>query len=222
MTDNLCRRAENIPTTLFADVLGDHGHLACVVSPAIQGLTPEVPRRAGRAFTVAGGPSMPGDAGPDLLKARAIDRMAEGDIAVWSGGDVSDVCLFGGLLAAAMRVRGVRGAVVDGGFRDVEDIDPQAFPVYARYRTPRASTGVWRVRAVDEPVTLTGTLGGTVEISPGDIVVADGNGVVVIPDSAAEQVVAACEAHQAKEHGIRVRIEAVESVEKLLIEYGRI
>ena len=73
-----------------------------------------------------------------------------------------------------------------------------------------------------EPVTVRGTLGGTVSVSPGDVVVADANGVVVIPAAVAEEIVTACEAHQSKEQQIRDRIEAGESVAALLVEYERI
>ena len=220
--DGLCLRAESIPTTLIADVLGDHGYPAQALSSTVQAPTTDIPRRAGRAFTVSGGPMTDCDAGPDLMKAAAIDEMSAGDIAVWAGGSVDDVCLFGDLLAAAMRVRGVRAAVVDGGFRDIDDIDPVHFPVFARYRTPRASTGVWRVRQVGEPVTMRGTLGEGVTVVPADVVVADCNGAVVIPAAVAEEIVTACETHQSKEQQIRDRIEAGESVAQLLVEYGRI
>jgi len=222
MTDPLCRRAETIPTTLFADVMADHGHVSQVLSSRVQALALDVPRTAGRAFTVRGDFMTPDDQGPDLVKAAAIDQMGPGTVAVWAGGDIGDVCLFGDLLSAAMRVRGVRAAVVDGGYRDVEDIDLKTFPVFARYRTPRASTGVWRARAAGEAVTVRGTLGGTVTVQPGDVVVADVNGVVVVPADVAEVIVSACEAHQAKEQAIRDRIEAGESVEALLREFGRI
>jgi len=222
VSDALGLRAEAIPTSLISDVLADYGHREQVISPAVQALTPEIPRRAGRAFTLSGSTATPDDEGPDLLKAAAIDAMQPGDVAVWAGGQVEDVCLFGDLLASAMKIRGVRAAVVDGGFRDVESIDAQTFPVLARYRTPRASTDVWRVRAVGEQVTLRGTLGGAVAVRPADLVVIDANGAVVIPSEAAEQIVSACESHQAKEQAIGDRIASGDSVERLLREYGRI
>lgn len=220
--ERLLSRAEVVPTTLLSDILADHGHHAQVLSTAIQGVHPTVPRVAGWAYTISGGHMATDESGPDLRKARALDATPADSISVWAGNGVQDVCMFGDLLAAAMRVRGGRGAVVDGGVRDVDDIDPTTYPVYARYRTPKASTGVWRVDSTEVPVRLTGVLGTTVVVSPGDLMVADVNGVVAIPRSVLGAIVTACEAHIAKEGEIRGKIEAGQSIETLLLEYGRI
>lgn len=218
----LSQRAQQIPTTVLADLLADHGFGEQVIAPDITSVNAETPRIAGWAATVAGDVITEAVEGPDLLKARAIDAMPAGAIAVWSGGSAQDVCLFGDLLAHAMHVRGVRAAVVDGGVRDIDDIEAMGFPVWARYRTPRASTGVWRVHVDREPVTVRGTLGGTVVVHPGDLIVADVNGAVTIPAAAAEAVVAAGEAYVVRESEIRARIDALESLADLLTEYGRI
>jgi regulator of RNase E activity RraA len=220
--EDLRRRAAEIPTTLLSDILADHGHEAQVLATGIQAVHPAAPRVAGWAYTVSGSTMPAGESGPDLRKARAIDETPANSVPVWAGNGVQDVCMFGDLLAAAMRVRGAVAAVVDGGVRDVDDIDPATFPVYARYRTPKASTGVWRVEASQVAVRLEGVLGTRVEVVPGDLVVADQNGVAVVPRGVAAQIVAACEAHLAKESEIRARIEAREGVEDLLLRYGRI
>ena len=220
MTTGLTSRAEAISTTVLADMVRDAGYPNQVVAPHIQAIGRSVPR-AGWAYTIGGGAPEPGESGPDFAKARAIDEMSPDQIAIWAGGDVSDVCLFGGLLAGAMAERGVRGAVVDGGVRDVEDFESTGFLVHARYVTPKASTGFWRVRQIQQPVTLPGA-GPEVTVSPGDLVVADRNGVVVIPRRAVTLVVAAGEAHVRREAEVRGRIEAGESLEGLLRTYGRI
>lgn len=220
--EDLRRRAAAIPTTLLSDILADHGHETQVLSTAIQAVHVEAPRVAGWAYTVSGSTKPSGESGPDFRKARAIDATPANSVHVWAGNGVQDVCMFGDLLAAAMRVRGALAAVVDGGVRDVDDIDPTTFPVYARYRTPKASTGIWRVEESQVPVRLDGVLGTTVEVSPGDLVVADQNGVAVIPRQVAAQIVEACEAHLAKEGEIRSRIEARQGLEDLLLRYGRI
>ncbi len=214
--------AAGIPTTLLADSVRDVGHPHQVVSPSIQSVNTTVPRVAGWAYTVIGGPREPHEQGPDLAKARAIDGMQPDTIAVWAGGDVEDVCLFGDLLAAGMQVRGVRGIVVDGGVRDVDELDESGLAVYARYRTPKASTGVWRVRGQQEPAELKGTGGVAVGVEPGDLVVADANGVVCIPRSAVADALEAAEARLASEGEIRERVMRGDSVEDIMRDYGRI
>lgn len=220
--DATLQRARQIPTTLLSDILGDLGRPAQALSTGIQSVHPGVERVAGWAYTVVGESSVQPPKGPDMDKARAIDAMPEGSIAVWAGSGMTGVCIFGDLLASAMRVRGVQGAVVDGGVRDVDDIDPGKFPVFARYHTPRASTGVWKVTATQVEVEMPGTLGEPVVVAPRDLVVADQNGVLVIPSSLVEEALQRGEAHIAKEGEIRGKIEAGESVAGLLEAYGRI
>lgn len=220
--DALLDRARNVPTTLLSDILGDLGQPAQALATDLQAVHAGVERIAGWAYTVVGETSQLPPKGPDMSKAGAIDAMPSGAVAVWAGSGMRGVCIFGDLLAAAMRVRGVQGAVVDGGVRDVDDIDPATFPVFSRYHTPRASTGVWKVTATQVPAQMPGTLGAAVTVTPGDLVVADQNGVVILPADLAEEAIERGEAHIAKEGEIRDRIEAGESVVELLEAYGRI
>lgn len=218
----LLARAERIPTTVLDDGLRNCGHPSQAVVPTIQALRWPVSRVAGWAYTVTGTKPDSGNPGPDYLKARAIDGMSADQIAVWGGGDVEGVCLFGDLLAAAMQVRGVRGVVVDGGVRDVDDIDDAGLPLFFRYRTPKASTGFWRVTDMAVPVHLPGTTETSVLVTPDDLVVADANGVVCIPRTAIEDVLQYAEDRFEEETATRSRILAGESVEDLMRETGRI
>jgi regulator of RNase E activity RraA len=107
--------------------------------------------------------------------------MPPGVVAVWAGGDIGGVCCFGDLLAEAMKVRGVAGIVVDGGVRDVAFLRTLGTPILARYRTPAQAIGRWRVTGYQVPVRLRGSVENEVLVQPGDIVVADDDGVIVIP-----------------------------------------
>lgn len=218
---SLLARVEAIPTTVLADKVRDAGYPNQVVEPGIVQMAGPAARVAGWAFTVDGGEPTAGEAGPDYLKARAIDHMGRDQVAVWAGGDIEGVCLFGDLLAAGMHARGVKAAVVDGGVRDVEDFEETGFRVFARYVTPKASTGFWRVRSFQERVLLPGA-GSAVSVGPGDLVVADGNGVVVLPVDVTADIVDAAEAHVRQEAEVRSRIIEGESLETLMRQYGRI
>lgn len=134
---------------------------------------------AGRAYTIAG--RSRAFEGGDRAKLQAIDEMPEGCVAVWSGGDIRGVCCFGDLLATSMQARGVAGVVVDGGVRDSAFLTELGLPIHSRYRTPAQAIGRWQVVEVQGPVELPGAIDDRVRIAPGDAVVADDDGVVVVP-----------------------------------------
>jgi regulator of RNase E activity RraA len=216
------RRAESLPTTLLCDIARDNGYPNTALSTEFHGICAADARVAGWAYTFGGREPEPDLSGPDHLKAQAIDAMRPDSIGVWAGGQMHGVCAFGDLLALGMKVRGVRGAIVDGGVRDVEDLEESRFPVFARYRTPRASTGHWRVSEVQVVVRMPGARGEPVRVRPGDLVVADANGVVCIPRVVCRTVVEQALAHQSREGEIRERILAGESLDDLLNYYGRL
>ena len=88
--------------------------------------------------------------------------------------------------------------MIDGGCRDVRLIEAIGFPVFARFVTPEDSTWRWEVTATQEPITI-----GTVRVEPGDWVVGDEDGVVVVPATVAEDVLTAAEAKVGTENLVR-------------------
>jgi 4-hydroxy-4-methyl-2-oxoglutarate aldolase len=143
---------------------------------------------AGPAYTIDG-ESRPYEGG-DRAKLAAIDQMPAGVVALWAGKDASGVCCFGDLLASAMLARGCVAAVVDGGVRDVAYLENLGMPVVSRYRTPAQGIGRWQVNASQVPVRVRGALTPWVEVEPGDVVVGDADGVIVIPQRLLTEVTA--------------------------------
>jgi regulator of RNase E activity RraA len=143
-------------------------------------MKPDAPAFAGPAYTIMG-KSETWSAGGDRDKLRAIDDMPPGIVAVWAGTDAKGVCCFGDLLATAMNARGCAGVIVDGGVRDVSFLRTLAMPVVARYKTPAQAIGRWKVKAKQIPVSVRGGLQEWVTVNPGDIVVCDQDGVIVVP-----------------------------------------
>jgi regulator of RNase E activity RraA len=90
----------------------------------------------------------------------------------------------GELSAEALQSKGVRGYIVDGGCRDNAFIRSLRFPVFARFQTPRDIVGAWTVESIGEPIEIDG-----VQIRTGDFVLADIDGIVVVPEDRAESVV---------------------------------
>jgi 4-hydroxy-4-methyl-2-oxoglutarate aldolase len=157
------------PTTL-ADVLG-RGQ---VMDIGVRPLWPS-PRVAGPAFTVR---CLPGD---NLMLHAAIYRAAPGSVIVVEAGD-TEFAVAGGNVCAVAHRRGIAAFVVDGVIRDLAEVRELGFPVFARGVIPVPGS-----KALVAPLNQQVRCGG-VEVSAGDIVVADEEGVVVVPGDLRQQV----------------------------------
>ncbi|HWQ40887.1 MAG TPA: RraA family protein, partial [Desulfosporosinus sp.] len=128
------------------------------------------------------------------LGVKAIEAAQQGDIIVIDNGGRLDTSCWGGILANGAQMKGVSGVVVDGAVRDVDDYVDIKFPVYARGSVVATARG----RIMEEATNVLIQFGG-VQVRPGDIVVADRSGVVIIPQENIEEVVAKAEQLFAKE-----------------------
>ncbi|MGV4927183.1 RraA family protein [Streptomyces sp. BHT-5-2] len=169
------------PTTL-ADVLG-RGQ---VMDIGIRPLWPAVPRVAGPAFTVR---CPPGD---NLMLHAAIHRAEPGAVIVVESGDL-DHALAGGNVCAVAQRRGVAAFVADGLIRDLAEVRALGFPVFARGVIPIPGG-----KKAVAPLNVDVRCGG-VDVSAGDVVVADEEGVVVVPRDRQEEVLRAARAKLAEE-----------------------
>jgi regulator of RNase E activity RraA len=174
----------------------------------------------GWAYTIRGRMRRYAGSG-DPVKMKAVDGVGRGEITVWSG-EGRGVCFFGELIALGMKRRGCAGALVDGGIRDIEWIARQRFPVYARYRTPIQSIGRWKVTAWQVAVDLPGATSRRVTVHPGDFVLADTDGVVVIPARVAEKVLVEAERLTEKEIRIRRELDRGSSLQAVLAKHGHV
>jgi regulator of RNase E activity RraA len=130
------------------------------------------------------------------LGTPAIEAATASDIIVVDNGGRPDVSAWGGLLSLASKQKGLSGVVIDGACRDVDESRDVGFPVYARAVVPVTARGRIMQDSINQEVQF-----GGVQVHPGDLVIADGSGVVIIPSSRAEEVVSEAEkiaAHEAK------------------------
>ncbi|MBI4635033.1 MAG: RraA family protein [Candidatus Rokubacteria bacterium] len=169
------------PTTLADALTRDR-----VMDAGIRPLWGPMPRLVGPAYPVA---CPPGD---NLMLHAAIHRAAPGAVVVVKAGD-ADYAMAGGNVCAWAQRRGIAGFVVDGVIRDLAEVRENRFPVFARGVIPipgvRKTAGL-----IDVPVVCGGVL-----VSPGDIVVGDEEGIVVVPLAQAAEVLSSAEAKAAKD-----------------------
>ncbi|GGN20741.1 4-carboxy-4-hydroxy-2-oxoadipate aldolase/oxaloacetate decarboxylase [Streptomyces fuscichromogenes] len=169
-----------------SEAMGRTGLLGPGIRPVQQGV-----RVAGTAVTVL---SWPGD---NLMIHAAVEQCGEGDILVVTTTSPCTDGLFGELFATALKQRGVRGVVLGTGVRDTQELRDMGFPAWSRavssQGTVKATGG-----SVNVPIAVDGQL-----INPGDVILADDDGVVVVPRERARATVEKSEAREAKEAATR-------------------
>ena len=179
----LVERLAAIPYTgAISDILDEMGVTGQVLPHQIQAVD-RGQTLAGRALTILGETTTSTD--PEIIFVpflKMLGNIRPGDVLVSQPND-NIAAHLGELSSETAQHRGARGAVIDGGARDTDYIRKIRFPVFARYTT-RQIVGRWRLVAYNVPIQI-----GKVEIVPGDYIVADLDGVLVIPQKIAEEVI---------------------------------
>lgn len=211
----LTRRLGALATSTLANALDDFG-LHNNVMVAVKAVAPGL-RCAGPAVTVR---ETTGDYGSftsgDFKVGAIIDAAGAGDVVVVEEGGVP-ASTWGGMASLAAKTKGVAGLVVDGGVRDLEEMIEFEFPVFARHMVPTTGRGRLKVEAINVPVTLDG-----VAVAPGDIVVADGTGIVVVPAGQAAEIAARAEGFAADDAAAMVEIRGGLSFAEAMAKFTRI
>lgn len=207
---DLVDRLRALDTCAVSDALDRHG-----VQGALHELRPLAAQGTvgGRAVTVLLGP--PSRDGSELPKrhlgAAAVDASGADDVIVVAHQGRTDCAGWGGLLSRAAAARGIEGVIVDGAARDLREAEEAGLPVHAATPTPVTA----RTRAVQhawgEPVEIAG-----VPVAPGDLLLADAGGIVVVPAAQAEEVVATAELIAATEAAMARAIQSGTPVSEVM------
>ena len=205
------RVVSRLYTAVVSDILDDLGHRDHVLDPAIRPL--------GRAGVIAGlaNPFLVTEVGqiaaePYAGEIGALDDVRPGEVILVAAGGSARAACWGELFSTAARVRGARGTLIDGYCRDTRSIAALGCPVWCRGTLPvdckgRAAVTGWRQPAV---------VGG-LPVRPGDLVVADADGAVVIPAELIDDTIRLALAKASKEH----RLREVEAGSTLRAAYDR-
>lgn len=209
------RRLGALATSTLANALdsvGCHVHATCNLRPIYPGM-----RFAGRAVTVR---ESSGDYGrfrsEEFRVGAMIDAAEAGDVIVVAAGGAR-ASTWGGMASLAAKEKGLAGLVVDGGVRDREEIESFGFPVFARHLVPTTGRTRLKVDAIHVPVEIDGVL-----VEPGDIIVADGTGIVRVPLVKSSQVLEIAEACARDDRQAEKEIRAGLSFSEAMKKFHRI
>ncbi|HHV64256.1 MAG TPA: 4-carboxy-4-hydroxy-2-oxoadipate aldolase/oxaloacetate decarboxylase [Peptococcaceae bacterium] len=191
VTDEQLKEFYNYSTGNICDCNGKVGNM----DPAIKPIDPKC-KLVGRAVTVQCNPR------DNLIMHKAIYEAKPGDVIVYSIGGYVGAGPFGDIMACACQERGIAGVVIDGACRDAEDMQEMGFPVFCRALNP-GGTLKESIGTINKPIVC-----GGIVVNPGDIIVGDRDGVVVVPAEKAYEVLEKTKALAAKEMEIKELLKA--------------
>lgn len=183
---DLLRKIGEFPVAMISDAMGKLNTMTYEIKPIYK----EIKTMVGPAFTVL---ARPGD---NLMAMKAIEIAKPGDVVVVSNWGHNVHSVWGGIMSVMAVKRGIAGLVTDGLVRDVVQTRESGFPVWSRGLTPLAPARGIPPGQINTPVVC-----GGISVLPGDIIVADEDGVVAVPLELAHLVLEACQARKAKEDG---------------------
>ena len=195
--NDLVSRLEKCYTGAVYDVLRERGMKNTILPHAIKSIDPEK-KLAGKIWTCSGEIDESLDKDTTMLSWTKMLSKAPSDSVIICQPNDGTIAHMGELSAETLKYRGVRGYIVDGGCRDVDFILKLGFPVFCKYFTPSDVVCRWKVKTLGKPIKI-----GQLLINTGDYVLGDIDGVVVIPNAIAEEVITETEKYINTESALR-------------------
>lgn len=212
-TPDLLRRYEGLYTGAVSDVLREHCLLDQTLPSHLTPLRPEC-TVAGIAFTVKSAPNTK-ITGELTFRTQMLDEMHPNSFIVWDTSGDAEATAWGGVMTATAIGKGIKAAVIDGGIRDTKQILEKDFPVFYKYRSPNGSLGRCLISHYQTPIKI-----GTTLVRPGDVVLGDIDGVVVVPRKIAADVLLRAEEILANERKIFKWVADGETVQSITDKGG--
>jgi regulator of RNase E activity RraA len=212
---DLVDRLAKTYTGVVHDVMLEMGLRDFTLPPEIRPLFPDRVL-AGVVATVSGHVDPSSDRHATLLGWTGLLSKARPNTVLICQPNDSRVAHMGELSAETLQLKGVRGYVVDGGCRDVNFILKLGFPVWCRYFTPRDIARYWLPDAFDQPIRI-----GEVTIRSGDLALGDRDGMVILPQARAEEIVARAEEASGTENLVRKAILEGVDPQEAYLRHGR-
>lgn len=196
-------------SAIFADVMYRQNVMHSAIKPAFKA------KVCGQAITVQ-------LSGGDLVDPlRALEMGQPGDVIVVNAGGDTEVSVCGGLMGGLAKNRGIRGMIVDGAGRDIDELEDINWPIWTRAITPRGTHTMFSGRKEELSINVPIPCGGVL-VRPGDIIIADTLGVCVVPIEKADELITLAAEQAEREEKTRVWVNQGKTVEDLLNEFGRI
>lgn len=209
----LLQRYEQLYTGAVNDVLRER----CLINQALPGhILPlrEYQTIAGFAFTVKSAPHVK-VRGEMEYRTEMLDEMGEDAFVIWDTSNDSQATLWGGVMTATAKGKKVKAACIDGGIRDTHQILEAEFPVFYKYRISNGSLGRCLITSYQCTLLL-----GTVTIKPGDVILGDIDGVLVVPRKIAYEVLLRAEEIKENEKKIFGWVHAGETIQEISAKGG--
>jgi regulator of RNase E activity RraA len=194
---------------IFADVMYRQNVMASAIKPPFKA------KACGQAITVQ-------LSGGDLVDPlKALEMGQPGDIIVVDAGGDTETSVCGGLMGGLAKNRGIRGMVIDGAGRDIDELEDIGFPIWTRAITARGTHTMFSERKEELSINVPIACGGVI-VRPGDFIVADTIAAVVVPLERADEFLTLAAEQAEREQRTREWVAKGKTVEDLLAEFGRI
>lgn len=214
LSDDKTPNLDGLYSAVVADILDTLGFRDQCLGPSIRAMTP-ADRTSGRVFTLQAVGVREEPANPYELEMRAVDTASAGDVLVVDAGYDRTCGFWGELLSTACLAKGIRGVVMSACTRDLWALRKMSFPVFGIGASPADSKGRLDVISIGEPITVDG-----VTTKNGDYVLADADGVVIIPQEVAAEATGRAREKMSGENTVRDELSAGVPVEEVFRRHG--